>query len=54
MDIIEARGGAYILYNMELQLGDQGHLRSGFVGQTRAQDCSKFLFLKSKIEFNTK
>ncbi len=36
--------------NRELQRGNQDHIRSGFVGQTCASDCSKILVLKSENE----
>ena len=50
-DFLKARGGEYISYKMELQPGFMSQSDPGFTVQTCAQACSKFLVLKSKIEF---
>jgi hypothetical protein len=36
--------------NRELQRGNKDHIRSRFVGQTRASVCSKILILKNENE----
>ena len=50
-DFIEARGGERIFIEDAVATRFHVPIRSGLVGRTCAHECSKFLILKSKIEF---